>query len=82
MLIRIGHDIEWALDSPTTLIAALSVHPSRAQDLPRPEKLVVEPPLAPRPPKMASAVIVTSPVARLWSPFTSRVPATAAVGPV
>ena len=48
MLIRIGYDIEWALDSPTTLIAALSVHPSRAQDLPRPEKLVVEPPLAPR----------------------------------
>jgi len=48
MLIRIGHDIEWALDSPTTLIAALSVHPSRAQDLLRSEKLVVEPPLVPR----------------------------------
>ncbi|HRQ03221.1 MAG TPA: transglutaminase family protein [Ottowia sp.] len=45
MLIRIGYDIELALTSPTTLLGALHVHPSRAPDLQAPEAFSVEPAL-------------------------------------
>lgn len=45
MLIRIGYDIELALNSPTTLLGALHVHPSRAHDLQAPEAFTVEPAL-------------------------------------
>ena len=41
MLIRIGYDIELALNSPTTLLGALHVHPSRAHDLQAPEAFSV-----------------------------------------
>lgn len=43
MLIHVGYDIELALDSPTTVLGALHVHPSRAHDLQAPESLRVEP---------------------------------------
>ena len=45
MLIRIGYDIELRVDAPTTLLGALHVHPSRADDLHASEVLTVEPPL-------------------------------------
>ncbi len=45
MLIRIGYDIELALDSPTTVLGALHVHPARAHDLQAPEAFTVEPAL-------------------------------------
>ena len=45
MLIRIGYDIELAVNAPTTVLGALSVHPSRAHDLQQPEALSVQPPL-------------------------------------
>ena len=45
MWIRIGYDIELALNSPTTLLGALHVHPSRAHDLQAPEAFSVEPAL-------------------------------------
>ncbi|MBP6780341.1 MAG: transglutaminase family protein [Ottowia sp.] len=45
MLIRIGYDIELALSAPTTVLAALHVHPSRAGDLQAPEQFAVEPAL-------------------------------------
>jgi transglutaminase-like putative cysteine protease len=45
MLIRIGYDIELALNSPTTLLGALRVHPSRAHDLQGPEAFHVQPAL-------------------------------------
>ena len=45
MLIRIGYDIELALAAPTTVLAAVHVHPSRALDLLAPECIAVEPAL-------------------------------------
>lgn len=45
MLIGIGYDIELALNSPTTVLGALHVHPSRARDLQAAESFSVEPPL-------------------------------------
>jgi len=45
MLIRVGYDIELALASPTTLLGALHVHPSRAHDLQAPQAFTIEPPL-------------------------------------
>ena len=43
MHIQIGYDIVFQLNSPTTVLGALSVHPSRAGDLLAPEQVVVEP---------------------------------------
>ena len=45
MLIRLGYDIELALQAPTALIALLQVHPDRAQDLLAPDTPRLEPPL-------------------------------------
>lgn len=45
MLIQIGYDIELALNAPTTVLAALHVHPSRAADLQAPERFGIEPAL-------------------------------------
>ena len=45
MRIRLGYDIEMALNAPTTLLGALHVHPSRAEDLQTPEAFRIEPPL-------------------------------------
>ena len=45
MLIRIGYDIELALNAPTTLLGALHVHPSRTHDLQAPEDFTIDPPL-------------------------------------
>ncbi len=42
MLIRIGYDIELAVNSPTTLLGALHIHPSRAHDLQAPEQFSVQ----------------------------------------
>ncbi|CAN5382611.1 transglutaminase family protein [soil metagenome] len=43
MLIKIGFEIEFKLGGPTPMVVMLFVHPSRQQDLRRPEKLRVEP---------------------------------------
>ena len=43
MLIKIGFDIEFELRGPTPMVLMLFVHPSRQNDLRRPEKLQVEP---------------------------------------
>ncbi len=45
MLIRIGYGIDMALQAPTTVLAALHVHPSRAGDLQAPERFTVTPAL-------------------------------------
>lgn len=45
MQIQIGYDIELAINSPTTLLGALHVHPSRHGDLVVPETFSVEPAL-------------------------------------
>ena len=45
MLIKIGYDIELAVNAPTTLLGALHVHPSRAPDLQAPEQFAVVPAL-------------------------------------
>ena len=43
MHIQIGYDIVFQLNSPTTVLGALSVHPTRAGDLLAPEQFSVEP---------------------------------------
>ena len=43
MWIRIGYDMTFTVASPTPMLLATFVHPSRAADLARPERLVVEP---------------------------------------
>ncbi len=45
MRIRIGYDIELAVNAPTLLLGALHVHASRQHDLPEPEGFRTEPPL-------------------------------------
>ena len=45
MLIKIGFDIEFELRGPTPMVLMLFVHPSRENDLRRPEELQVEPDL-------------------------------------
>ena len=45
MWIKIGYDIEMAVNAPTTVLGALHVHPSRAGDLQAPEQFAVDPPL-------------------------------------
>jgi transglutaminase-like putative cysteine protease len=43
MLIRLGYDIEFNIPQPVTIVALLSVHPSRASDLLEPDELNLEP---------------------------------------
>jgi len=43
MLIRVGFDIAFNVPSPTAMVLALSVHPSRVRDIVRPEVLTVQP---------------------------------------
>jgi transglutaminase-like putative cysteine protease len=43
MLIRLGYDIELELSMPTTLVAVLNVHPSRAKDLREPDEIQTSP---------------------------------------
>lgn len=45
MLIKIGYDIALRLPFPTAVIYVLHVHPSRAEDLERPENFLIEPEL-------------------------------------
>lgn len=45
MLIRLGYDILFNLPQPTSMVAMLHVHPSRAADLQTPDTLRVEPAL-------------------------------------
>lgn len=45
MLIRIGYDIELALQGPTAVVALLQVHPSRAPDLQGDDRPQLDPPL-------------------------------------
>ena len=45
MDILIGYDIAFTLNTPTTVLGALHVHPSRAGDLLTPQQMVVDPPV-------------------------------------
>jgi transglutaminase-like putative cysteine protease len=46
MLIRLGYDLQFELPSPAPMIALLSVHPSRRDDLREPDHLRTEPEVA------------------------------------
>jgi len=43
MLIRLGYDIEFEVPSPVAMVALLSVHPSRAGDLKKPDQIELAP---------------------------------------
>jgi transglutaminase-like putative cysteine protease len=43
MLIRLGYDIELEFPQPTTVVAVLNVHPSRAADLREPDEIQISP---------------------------------------
>ncbi len=43
MLIRCGYDIRFETDEPTAMMALLSLHPSRHQDLESPQRLMADP---------------------------------------
>ena len=45
MLIRIGYDIQFEIPTSVAMVALLSVHPSRVQDLREPDELRTEPDL-------------------------------------
>ena len=45
MLIRLGYDIQFQIPTSVAMVALLSVHPSRAQDLLEPDELRTEPEL-------------------------------------
>jgi len=45
MLIRIGYDIQFQIPTSVAMVALLSVHPSRAEDLLEPDELKTEPAL-------------------------------------
>jgi hypothetical protein len=44
MLIRLGYDIELQLSIDMTVIAVLSIHPSRTKDLKGPDEVQISPP--------------------------------------
>jgi transglutaminase-like putative cysteine protease len=46
MLIRLGYDMEFNIPRPVAVVALLSVHPSREQDLREPDELHIEPAVA------------------------------------
>jgi transglutaminase-like putative cysteine protease len=43
VLIRLGYDIQFDIDAPVPMVAMLTVHPSRRDDLQEPDKVQVEP---------------------------------------
>ncbi len=43
MFIRLGYDIQFDIPTSIAMMAALHIHPSRAQDLREPDELIVEP---------------------------------------
>lgn len=45
MHLQIGYDIALTLNTPTTVLGTLHVHPSRAVDLRTPQQLIVDPPV-------------------------------------
>ena len=45
MLIRLGYDIQFQIPTSVAMVALLSVHPSRVQDLLEPDELRTEPEL-------------------------------------
>ena len=46
MLIRIGYDIRFDIDVPVPVVALLSVHPSRRQELREPDAVSLHPAVA------------------------------------
>jgi transglutaminase-like putative cysteine protease len=46
MLIRAGYEIAYSCPQPTPMILTLSVHPSRINDLVRPDRVLFDPPVA------------------------------------